>query len=786
MGVRLPPEYQEVSFLQSTGRQNLNTVIPMKSAYRVKYAIEFTRTNSIQQVFAAFNSSNESLYFPYIGNTSGRMYIGYRGAIQTSFSFSENTYYVIESELLSDRRVVTVNGSEVYRNTSRLSPVNSEQNMCVFKSNNLENPRYAYVKLYFLEVYDVESNEIIANFIPCYRKSDSEPGMYDLVSGTFFTNAGTGEFLVGGDVIDSISPWLVARRRWIMAAASRLIKRIATGVNGVVNFVTKVKKPMKVTCEFSPVQDLHGYSSPYPAGGSKNLIPDGTDATNGYVDESYVASDGTIVANTDWYISEYFPITEGADYVWSSKSTTTNNPSICFYDENKTFISGIAGAQSFPKAVVPPTGAVYCRASQFANIVDASKATYGYQLELGTTATTIMPYSNVCPIGGWTKCGIFHATAEPISFALHQEGSGTPSPENIRPIIPGLSFVRDDDSIFKAYSGTLTLNADGTSVVTETVIAKYFDGVNQNINKNSYLTGNWIRGGWAYASPAGRVENTSNIYCDRLSVGNGSNSAYKLLYPNTLGGSLYFLFCLTNTASEEGVTSSNVIAYFKNWFTENPVTFTYMPTTPRTYNLSVTETARALAALGVQAEVVSANWQSSAGTIYGGTVTLNEDGSADLVEDWYHFIVNGDTNKATSSSAATVGGIAYRRYSRYLDGTAKNIIGTRWVTSSVLCDGCKVARTVASCAGEEMFVYPNFNYWYVYIREDALTGTTADDFNAYMREHPIAISAKVESGYSTPNTYHFDSIGQLQSFLGNNVVWHDMNGQITVEYYNYQ
>ena len=34
------------------------------------------------------------------------------------------------------------------------------------------------------------------DLIPCIRKSDSKPGMYDTVSKTFYTNAGTGEFTV--------------------------------------------------------------------------------------------------------------------------------------------------------------------------------------------------------------------------------------------------------------------------------------------------------------------------------------------------------------------------------------------------------------------------------------------------------------------------------------------------------------------------------------------------------------------------------------------------------------
>lgn len=44
------------------------------------------------------------------------------------------------------------------------------------------------------------SGQEIINLVPCYRKSDGEIGMYDLVSKTFYTNQGTGTFTKGEDV----------------------------------------------------------------------------------------------------------------------------------------------------------------------------------------------------------------------------------------------------------------------------------------------------------------------------------------------------------------------------------------------------------------------------------------------------------------------------------------------------------------------------------------------------------------------------------------------------------
>jgi hypothetical protein len=57
---------------------------------------------------------------------------------------------------------------------------------------------YSKRKLYNLKLY--QNDIIIRDFIPCYRKSDNVIGLYDLVNQMFYTNAGTGTFLKGGEI----------------------------------------------------------------------------------------------------------------------------------------------------------------------------------------------------------------------------------------------------------------------------------------------------------------------------------------------------------------------------------------------------------------------------------------------------------------------------------------------------------------------------------------------------------------------------------------------------------
>ena len=56
----------------------------------------------------------------------------------------------------------------------------------------------ALLKIYSLKVWD--NDTLIRNFIPVYRKIDSVIGLYDTIEGKFYTNAGTGTFLKGGNV----------------------------------------------------------------------------------------------------------------------------------------------------------------------------------------------------------------------------------------------------------------------------------------------------------------------------------------------------------------------------------------------------------------------------------------------------------------------------------------------------------------------------------------------------------------------------------------------------------
>lgn len=168
-----------------------------------------------------------------------------------------------------------------------------------------------------------------------------------------------------------------------------------------------------------------------------------------------------------------------------------------------------------------------------------------------------------------------------------------------------------------------------------------------------------------------------------------------------------------------------------------------------------------------KAELLTISWQTEAGTVYGGTVTLNEDGSADVVETYGQFVLNGNNSFAKQGSTGW-----YTTIHPFALTGGKNSIS--------YCDSLKKINQQTSTAFGITFGYSGANR--IIITGSQADYSTSAKLNAYFSSHP----ATCVSVLATPQTYHFSDIGQLQSFLDTNNIWHNMNGGITVEYWNKQ
>ena len=69
----------------------------------------------------------------------------------------------------------------------------------IYNNPSLPSSADAWWRVFYLKISDSDSTSLY-DLVPCYRKSDGEIWMYDLVTNTFFTNQGTGTFTKWPDV----------------------------------------------------------------------------------------------------------------------------------------------------------------------------------------------------------------------------------------------------------------------------------------------------------------------------------------------------------------------------------------------------------------------------------------------------------------------------------------------------------------------------------------------------------------------------------------------------------
>ena len=120
-----------------------------------------------------------------LGNTGGHCGIWYTD------KYLQNKMYI------NDELVATAPATSL---TEWYAP----NSLLLFARNADSNANFmpAMVKISYAKAW--EGKNMVFNMVPARRNSDGELGMYDTVSGTFFINAGTGEFIAGPDVISNL------------------------------------------------------------------------------------------------------------------------------------------------------------------------------------------------------------------------------------------------------------------------------------------------------------------------------------------------------------------------------------------------------------------------------------------------------------------------------------------------------------------------------------------------------------------------------------------------------
>lgn len=213
MGV-IPSAYRRVEYLENSGTQYILTNYVPTTSENMVITLDTMQINHTGDNMFFGERTVPQKYQYYLDDYSGRLY-GANGFKKGS---------VVGAVTLGKRRTYRMQGDSLLVDgvvAGSLNTTNLEEGqhieMAIFAWNNNGTADYINHQCRIYRLTFAVDGVPEADFVPCVRISDSEPGMYDTVSGTFYTNAGTGEFVVGPDVIETeVSEWLMTRRRGLM------------------------------------------------------------------------------------------------------------------------------------------------------------------------------------------------------------------------------------------------------------------------------------------------------------------------------------------------------------------------------------------------------------------------------------------------------------------------------------------------------------------------------------------------------------------------------------------
>lgn len=191
---RLPLEYQEVEYIESTGTQYINTGVYPHQIGKWELDVQYTDSSPSNQTNGCFPVANQRFD---IGTTSNSKWTLNIGALNT-YTDADNERHLFVLDKINNK----VSIDTTYYSVTTATFTTQTTYALLIGARNYYGSSSKYnckEKIYSSKIYDI-SEVLIRNYIPCYRKSDNEIGLYDTVNNAFLTNAGTGTFVVGNAV----------------------------------------------------------------------------------------------------------------------------------------------------------------------------------------------------------------------------------------------------------------------------------------------------------------------------------------------------------------------------------------------------------------------------------------------------------------------------------------------------------------------------------------------------------------------------------------------------------
>ena len=188
----LPSEYTQVDYIESSGAQYIDTGhYPSSNNDELEIQASYVGGNTTSCLFGAY--ANGSFYQLNKTTTANQFRIITRAG---------DVFYTFEDYAL--KHTYILKGNKLYIDNTEVATGSgtvdfSSQTLYLFARNySGEAGQFGSWRIYSCKI---KTNDILVrDFIPCYRNSDNEIGLYDIVNDVFYTNQGTGVFTYGSVV----------------------------------------------------------------------------------------------------------------------------------------------------------------------------------------------------------------------------------------------------------------------------------------------------------------------------------------------------------------------------------------------------------------------------------------------------------------------------------------------------------------------------------------------------------------------------------------------------------
>lgn len=197
-GSVIPAGYRQVAYLQNGTTEYIRTayIPPLNQDIRVTFDYELTQalTESNNSLFGYINTTGAYKKL-FVNCLSGSRWQAASGLLASDAILSDvgvTPGRIYHGVLTYDS--LTIGGSSATFNTATTDGNALSIYIFARRRSGAANALTPGLRLYSLRFYN--GSTLDADFVPCVRDSDSEPGLLDLVSQTFYTNAGSGNFII--------------------------------------------------------------------------------------------------------------------------------------------------------------------------------------------------------------------------------------------------------------------------------------------------------------------------------------------------------------------------------------------------------------------------------------------------------------------------------------------------------------------------------------------------------------------------------------------------------------